>query len=40
MNGWGWVLWGYGVAAAALLVYTWTLLTRIRAARQRLHDLE
>ncbi len=40
MNGWGWVLWGYGVVAVALALYAWTLLTRTRAVRRRLDDLE
>lgn len=40
MNGWAWVLWGYGIVATALLAYTWSLLSRTRAAQRRLDDLQ
>ena len=40
MNGWGWVLAGYGLVAVALALYTWSLLTRLRTVRHRLDELE
>ena len=40
MSGWGWVLFGYGVVAVALVTYTWSLASRTRAVRARLEDLE
>ena len=39
MNGWGSVLWGYGIVGVALGVYLWTLVSRAKAARRRLDDL-
>jgi hypothetical protein len=40
VNGWGWVLLGYGVVAGALVAYTWSLVLRSRAVRVRLEELE
>ena len=39
MNGWGWVLLGYGVVGAGLGAYTWSLLTRVRKVARQLDDL-
>ncbi len=38
MNGWGWVIWGYGVVAVALIAYTWSLISRARSLRRRLEE--
>jgi cytochrome c-type biogenesis protein CcmH/NrfF len=38
VNGWGWVMWGYGILLIALGTYVWTLAIRTRAVRQRLDD--
>lgn len=38
MNGWGWVLWGYGVVFFAVAAYLWTLLVRTRTVERRLDD--
>lgn len=39
MNGWGWVLLGYGVVGGALVAYVWSLRTRLRMVRRRLDEL-
>jgi hypothetical protein len=39
MNGWGWVIWGYGSVAAVLGLYVWSLMTRTRSVRRRLDEL-
>ena len=33
MNGWGWVIWGYGIVLIVLAAYTWSLTMRSKAAR-------
>ncbi len=38
MNGWGWVLWGYGVVFFVLAAYVWSLAVRTKAVRQRLDE--
>ncbi len=40
MNGWNWVLLGYGVVTVALVSYTWSLLARSRAVRAKLDEVE
>jgi hypothetical protein len=40
VNGWSWVLWGYGIVTVSLVVYAWTLASRTRAVRRRLEELE
>jgi hypothetical protein len=40
VNGWGWVIWGYGVALGAIGVYAYALAYRLRTARRRLDGLE
>lgn len=39
MNGWGWVMWGYGIVLIAIVVYTWTLAMRTRAVREQLDEI-
>ncbi len=40
MNGWGWVLLGYGIIGAALVAYTASLRIRMRSALRRLRELD
>ncbi len=39
MNGWGWVMWGYGLTALVLVGYTWSLAMRTRAVARKLDQL-
>ena len=39
MNGWGWVMWGYGIVGSVLAAYVWSLAVRARIVRQRLDDM-
>ncbi|HSF84758.1 MAG TPA: hypothetical protein VLG28_03740 [Acidimicrobiia bacterium] len=39
MDGWGWVLWGYGLVIVVLGVYVWSLAMRTRTARRRLDEI-
>lgn len=39
MNGWGWVLWGYGLSVLVLAGYTWSLVVRRRVVERRLDQL-
>ena len=38
MNGWGWVIWGYGIVVLVLGVYVWSLAMRTRTVRRRLDE--
>ncbi len=40
MNGWGWVMWGYGLTGLALVAYTWSLAMRTRAVSRKLEQLD
>lgn len=40
MEGWGWVLWGYGVVGLVLVAYVMSLTARRRAVHRRLEELE
>ncbi len=40
MNGWGWVMWGYGLTALVLVGYTWSLSMRTRAVARKLDQLD
>jgi CcmD family protein len=39
MNGWGWVLWGYGIVGVVLAAYVASLSARLRSVRRRLDEL-
>jgi hypothetical protein len=36
VNGWGWVLWGYGTVIVVLVLYVVSLSRRTRVAQRRL----
>jgi CcmD family protein len=38
MNGWGWVMWGYGIVLIVLAAYIWSLAMRTKSVRQRLDE--
>ena len=40
MNGWGWVMWGYGLTALVLVGYTWSLAVRTRVVTRKLDQLD
>jgi CcmD family protein len=40
MEGWGWVLWGYGVVGVVLIGYVVSVSARLRAVHRRLEELE
>ena len=39
MNGWGWVIAGYGIALVVLSAYAWSISVRAAVARRKLQDL-
>lgn len=39
MNGWGWVMWGYGTTIVVFVGYAWTLAARTKAVRDQLDRL-
>jgi len=39
VNGWGWVLWGYGVLGLAIAGYVVSLSVRLHRVRRRLDEL-